>query len=110
MYHSVPASPTGVTAVRLNSTHMNVSWKRLTLIEARGFIVSYTVLYQRIAGDRKRQINNLLVPGNESSALIGDLNLSSAYQVFVRASTSAGDGPYTNPPVTVQSMPLAITF
>lgn len=88
---------------------MNVSWNSLTLTEARGFVVTYTVLYQRISGDRKRQISDIVVPGNESSAIIGGLNPASAYRVFVRASTLAGDGPYTSLPEIAQSMLLAST-
>ena len=87
---------------------MNVSWNSLTLMEARGFTVSYTVLYQRISGDANRLISDIVVPGNKNSAIIGGLNPSSAYQVFVRASTSAGDGPYINIPVIAQSMLLTI--
>ena len=85
---------------------MYVSWKPLTLTEARGFVLSYTVLYHENSRDAKRQIYDIIVPGSESSTVIGDLNPSSVYQVYVRASTSAGDGPYNNLPVIAQSMLL----
>ena len=51
----------------------------------------------------KRQASNISVPGNESSALIGSLSPSQSYQVFVGATTSAGDGQYSSDPVIVPS-------
>ena len=82
---------------------MNVSWSFIPLSEAKGFIVSYNVLYERIANEEKRQTSIISVPGNKSSALIGKLNLSDSYQVFVGATTSAGDGQYSTNPGIAQS-------
>ena len=97
---TVPASPTGVSVSRLNGTHMNVSWDQIPLSEAKGFIVSYTVLYQTINNvKRRRRLKFDAVPGNETSVLIGNLDPSNSYQVFVSATTSAGDGEYNINPV-----------
>ena len=82
---------------------MNVTWSYIPLSEAKGFILSYNILYERIADEGQRQTSNISVPGNESSALIGSLNPSDSYQVFVGATTSAGDGQYSNEPVIAQS-------
>ena len=104
VYHAVPPSPTGVIALRLNGTHMNVSWNRIPLSEAKGFIVSYRVLYQKITTERRRrQVTVIPVPGSDTSAIIGDLNPSSSYQVFVSAATSAGIGEYSSNPVVARS-------
>ena len=102
--HAVPASPTGVSVLRLNGTDMNVSWNQIPLLDARGFIVSYTVLYSKITTNkRRRQVMFVTVPGSETSALIGDLSPSHSYQVFVSAATSAGSGEYSSNPVVARS-------
>ena len=43
------------------------------------------------------------VPGNETNALIGNLDPPASYQVYVSAATSAGEGEYTNISVVAQS-------
>ena len=82
---------------------MNVSWSYIPLSEAKGFILSYNVLYKRIADEGKRETSIVSVPGNESSILIESLNPSDSYQVFVGATTSAGDGQYSNDSIIAQS-------
>ena len=103
MCYAVPSSPTGVSVVRLNGTHMNVSWNDIPLSEAKGFIVTYNVLYNKISTRRRRQVTLVSVPGSETHAVIGDLNPSSAYQVFVNAFTSAGRGDFSSIPVVAKS-------
>ena len=86
-------SPSGVRVERLNSTAMNVSWTLLTLEEARGFVISYTVSYKKDEGMAKRTTESVVVPGGEqSSVVIGGLDPGSSYLVSVSASTSAGTG------------------
>ena len=110
--HTVPPSPTGVRVLRLNGTHMNVSWNQIPLSEAGGFIVTYRVLYNKITTERRRrQIMVLPVPGSETNVLIGDLDPPSTYQVYVSAATSAGEGEYTSIPVVSRSkLPTIILF
>ena len=43
------------------------------------------------------------VPGSQSSVVIGDLNPSNSYQVFVNAATSAEFGEYSSNLVVAQS-------
>ena len=102
--YAVPDSPTGVRVLRLNGTHMNVSWNPVPLMETKGFIVSYTVLYSKIlTGRKRRQVMFVTVPGSETHAIIGDLKSSHSYQVFVSAATSAGSGEYSSNPVVARS-------
>ena len=109
--HTVPGFPTGISVLRLNGTHMNVSWNQIPLLEAKGFIVSYTVLYSKITTYRKRrQVMFVTLPGSETNALIGDLNPSSAYKVFVSAATSAGSGEFSSNPVVAQSKLSTVLF
>ena len=105
--NSVPAPPKDTTASRLNSTRMIVSWNHIPVSEAKGIIVGYRVSYYEI-NDGERVImarNDLAVPGSDSSVLIGGLNPSKSYEVFVLAVTSAGDGPYNETPaIAITSM------
>ena len=43
------------------------------------------------------------VPGSETNALIGNLDPSFTYEVYVSAATSAGEGEYTSIPVVAKS-------
>ena len=98
--NSVPDPPKDITASRLNSTHMIVSWNHVPVSEAKGIIISYRVSYYEIR-DGEGEItvrNDLAVSGSDSNVLIGGLKPSKSYKVFVLASTSAGDGPYNETP------------
>ena len=99
----VPTFLRDINVLQLNGTHMNVSWSYIPLSDAKGFVLFYNILYETIADERNRQASNISVPGNESSALIGSLSPSQSYQVFVGATTSAGDGQYSSDPVMVPS-------
>ena len=83
--------------VRISGSMMRVSWIRLTLSEARGFITHYTVAYFPLSSGSKREELYILdqTVGNDSSeATIEGLDGYSAYAVQVSASTAAGDGGY----------------
>ena len=84
---SVP--PHNVTVLRLNGTHINVSWVPLSLAEARGFVVNYTVSVESSSGG---EVVTVYVQENETSAVIGGLDPRLAYSVKVWASTVAGHG------------------
>ena len=81
--------PHNVTVLRLNGTHINVSWVPLSLVEARGFIVNYTVSVGPAGGGDMVTVH---VQANETSAVIGGLDPRLAYSVKVWASTVAGHG------------------
>jgi len=73
----------------LNGTHINVSWVPLSLVEARGFIINYTVSVGPAGGG---DVVTVHVQENETSAVIGGLDPRQAYSVKVWASTVAGRG------------------
>ena len=68
---------------------MNVSWVKLTLEEARGFVTGYTVRYDSIESRRTRLE---VVDPDSSYKVIGDLALTESYSISVSASTIAGEG------------------
>ena len=77
---------------------MRVSWTRLTLTEARGFITHYTVAYFPLSSGNKREELNIFyqtVGKDSSEATIEGLDGYSAYAVLVSASTAAGHGDYS---------------
>jgi len=84
---SVP--PHNVTVLQLNGTHINVSWVPLSLVEARGFIINYTVSVGPANGG---EVVTAQVEGNETSEVIGGLDPRLAYSVKVWANTAAGRG------------------
>ena len=92
---SEPPIPTNISVLRLNGTHMNISWTLIPITEARGFIQSYLILYQEIV-NRKRQISSVLVPPTDSSVIIGGLDPDKSYSVSISASTNAGQGRFTD--------------
>ena len=92
---SEPPIPTNISVLRLNGTHMNISWSLIPITEARGFIKSYFILYQEIA-NRKRQISSVSVPATDSSVVIGGLDPGKSYSVSISGSTNAGQGEFTS--------------
>ena len=85
-----------VRVIRTSATVMVVTWRPLTLAEARGFVSHYTVTYspQIISGGRKRQATMTeVVSGMGSSAVtIDGLDPDTVYNVYVSATTGGGDG------------------
>ena len=87
-------------AVRLNVTHMNVTWIALTLEQARGFITGYTVTYQSLALRSRKEAVMEFVQPEGSYKVIGRLEYTTPYLVTVSARTAAGEG-ISSPAITV---------
>ena len=79
---------------------MVVSWRPLTLVEARGFITHYTVTYspQML---RKRQAAMIRVVPDANTVTIEGLDADTAYSVQVSGATVAGDGVDGNAVISV---------
>ena len=75
---------------RLNATHMIVSWTALSLVEARGHIIYYTVNYWPTSSSE--DIKSINVPHNITRVEISNLLSGETYIVQVSASTSVGEG------------------
>ena len=89
--YAVPRSGPTPNITRLSDTAVAVSWRPLTLEEARGFIIGYTVTAEP-RDDRQRQVETLsvMVGPNKNMATIQGLVPSQEYWVTVAASTTAG--------------------
>ena len=73
---------------------MVVSWIPLTLSEARGFIISYTVFYSPQVSRRKWQEPHTMqktVSGNVNRTTIDGLDSNTDYDVQMSANTKAGN-------------------
>lgn len=88
----------GLTVSQLNNTAVNISWEPLTLVKARGFLQSYTVILTERGNIKKR--NSPLfrtVPSSQSSVIFTGLHLDTThYTASVFAETIAGLGQATS--------------
>ena len=73
---------------------MRVSWQPLSLSEARGFVLFYTIAYTPSPNTRKRQANTMRVNASADapSRTIEGLDGNIDYNVVVSAGTRAGLG------------------
>ena len=78
-----------MTVERLNGTAMNVSWTRLSVVEAQSIAVAYVVSYSP-QNVRKRQVREVVLPANQSYVVISGLDPVTIYQVEVLASNEYG--------------------
>ena len=83
-------APKQVRINRLNATHMNISWEKLTLEEARGFLTDYTITYATLESRPRRDVRMEMVHPDSSYKVIGGLGYTESYSVTVSASTSVG--------------------
>ena len=86
----VPKPPRDLTVERVNATHMIVSWTALSLVEARGHIIYYTVNYW--PASYSEDIKSINVLHNITRVEISDLLSGETYIVQVSANTSVGKG------------------
>ena len=86
---TVPRAPRDLSVERVNATHMIVSWTALSLVEARGHIIYYTVNYWPTSSSE--DIKSINVPHNITRVEISDLS-GVTYVVQVSANTSVGKG------------------
>jgi netrin-G3 ligand len=88
----IPPMVENFNFTRINDTAINVTWKLLTLVEAKGF-VNYAVTWSE-GGERRRQMpDRIVVPSTQSSVTITGLTPHVSYSVAISAFTSNGTGP-----------------
>ena len=91
-----------MNVTRINDTTIRVSWRPLSLVEARGHI-TYNVMVTPTTGSRRRRqatqgermctlSSPCEVPANESSVIVGGLDRDTSYSVTVMAVNSEGEG------------------
>ncbi len=99
---SAPSVAPNITEIhRTSPTTIMVSWKPLTLSEARGFITFYIIEYYPSLNKKKRQsdIMRVNVSADSSSTIIEGLEENLSYVFRISASTRAGNGNASSPHV-----------
>ena len=91
-YTLAPNAVPDVTGSRLNITHMNITWTKLSFAEAKGFLTRYTVSYDTVESRRRKEALVEFVHSESSYKVIGGLGITTSYLVTVSASTAAGQG------------------
>ena len=86
----VPPAPQNVTANRVDDSTMIVRWNRISIVDANGHILGYTINYR--SNSRRRQTGSKTVGPDEDQAVIDDLQSGVRYSVDVTAATSNGTG------------------
>lgn len=94
---TAPVAPMNVMAEQTSQTTVRVSWSRLNLVEARGFVTLYTVTYASIlTQNRERQASYGIAKQVTTSAEASNVTVKGmdgdAYRLTVSASTIAGTG------------------
>ena len=92
----------------MNVTHMNITWMKLSLEEARGFIISYTVSYDTLDSRRREEATVEFVHPEGSYKVISGLGITTSYSVTVSANTAAGQG-VNSPPIIVNGNHISMT-
>ncbi len=91
-------APRQININRINVTHMNVSWAKMTPQEASGFITGYNIRYDSVDSSRSKRAAVLVVVDPDSSyKVVGGLGYTQSYLITVSASTSAGEGSSSRP-------------
>lgn len=73
---------------RINSTAIDVSWDRQTLVELKG-LAEYVIEYSQVS-KRRQSGNTITIPWTENNVIISKLMPGIEYSVTVSASTSVG--------------------
>lgn len=82
---------------RLNVTHMNITWVKLSLEEARGVVTGYTVSYDTLDSRRRKEAILEFAQPEDSYKVISGLGFTTSYSITVSASTAVGQGTSSSP-------------
>lgn len=97
--HTEPASPPqDVRSTVLLSTEIRVSWEDVPPIDQNGVITTYEVQYEPLM-TFDGQISTARINTTNSSIVLMNLEEYVEYNITVRAFTSVGAGPFSDPVV-----------
>ena len=89
LFDAAPSKVEYVTVVRTSDTSMTVTWRRLSIVEARGILTGYTMEYGP-AGQENVRVQLVNIGPEEGTVMIAGLDPEVTYSVVVYASTAAG--------------------
>ena len=91
-------APNDVSFSRLNQTTFNISWSPLTRKESYSKVISYEVKISLVSsGSRQKRSPANSKTVNTTKAFVILYDIQPCYNVYVRAYTKAGPGPYGQP-------------
>ncbi|KAL9950689.1 hypothetical protein ACROYT_G043228 [Oculina patagonica] len=102
--------PADVSFSKVNETTFNISWAALTREKSYGKVILYDVKEELLpTGKRRKRSTSSSKTFNTTTtfAVLYDLPLCSRYNVYVRAYTKVGPGPYSQPVELETSKPKA---
>ena len=91
--NTVPPQLSNVTVDRINDTAMTVTWELISITEANGHILGYTMTYSPDSTRTRQAAMFKMVGPNDNQVTVNDLMRGVSYTVTVSASTMTGDGP-----------------
>ena len=83
----------------VSPTKVEVSWLEVDLIHRNGIIVVYEVDYQPMNDFESEDVTR--VNTTNTTIVLMDLHESVQYNITVRAFTSVGGGPFSNPVASI---------
>ncbi|KAL9950719.1 hypothetical protein ACROYT_G043265 [Oculina patagonica] len=92
--------PDNVSLSKVNETTFNISWAPLTREKSYGKVIMYGVKEELVSRGKRRKrttINSRTVNTTTTFFVLNGLPACSRYNVYVRAYTKAGPGPYSQP-------------
>ena len=94
------APPQNVTAMAISSTEIEASWKEVSAVDENGIIIVYEVQYEPLQtfGD---QISTNTTNTTYLTTTVTGLQEYVEYNISVRAYTSVGPGPYSDPMIEI---------
>ena len=92
--------PQNVVATALSSTEIEVSWEEVPAIDQNGIIIMYEVQYEPLQTFGVLLIQTVNITAPATMMNLTDLEEYVEYNITVRAYTSVGPGPYSDPPIT----------
>ena len=88
----------------LSSTEIQVSWEEVPAIDQNGIITVYEVQYEPLETFGVLVIQTINITANTTTKNLTGLEEYVDYDITVRAYTSVGPGPYSDPPITERTM------
>ena len=82
-----------VSLTSINATALEATWEALSLDDANGVIVNYTVCYTTNGNELNSCSTSRTTNNSTLSYTLTGLNEATTYVVAVKASTKIGDGP-----------------
>ena len=90
-------APKNLSLGNTTSTSIFVMWEAVSRAEQNGIIISYNVSYRVLGNGSGGPINSTLVSARKMYVNLTGLIKDMYYNIRVLASTSKGDGIYSNP-------------